>query len=216
MLGALNSACVLSGGSCKSKELRHEDPQSRAQAGARARRSSPAAWSCWSRTYRMWTVGMHELGASPAIRASSSRPSARRLATWPGSSSPSSTASPRRACSPTRSKAGCKTAGAPPCGSMTRSTELCPQLGRHRYLRQEGDEMVRFRAQHHRQRTAHVQGALGRHSHHLCWQYWTPGGEEPEFARPQDPKYRRKIEMWKKMPLWASRMIGPVISPALP
>jgi len=50
----------------------------------------------------------------------------------------------------------------------------------------------------------------------LCWQYWTPGGEEPEFTRPEDPKYRRKVQMWKRMPLWVSRVIGPVISPALP
>jgi FemAB-related protein (PEP-CTERM system-associated) len=50
----------------------------------------------------------------------------------------------------------------------------------------------------------------------LCWQYWTPGGEEPALARPEDPKYRRKVEMWKRMPLWVSRVLGPVISPALP
>ena len=50
----------------------------------------------------------------------------------------------------------------------------------------------------------------------LCWQYWTPDGEEPALARPDDPRYRRKIELWKKMPLWVSRLVGPVISPALP
>jgi hypothetical protein len=50
----------------------------------------------------------------------------------------------------------------------------------------------------------------------LCWQYWTPHGQEPALARPDDPKYRRKVELWKKMPLWASRVIGPVISQALP
>jgi FemAB-related protein (PEP-CTERM system-associated) len=50
----------------------------------------------------------------------------------------------------------------------------------------------------------------------LCWQYWTPRGEEPALARPNDPRYRRKVEIWKRMPLWASRVLGPVISPALP
>ena len=50
----------------------------------------------------------------------------------------------------------------------------------------------------------------------LCWQYWTPNGAEPAFARPEDPRYRGKVEMWKRMPLWVSRVIGPVISPALP
>ena len=50
----------------------------------------------------------------------------------------------------------------------------------------------------------------------LYWQYWTPGGEEPALARPEDPRYRRKVQMWKRMPLWVSRVLGPVISPALP
>ncbi len=50
----------------------------------------------------------------------------------------------------------------------------------------------------------------------LCWQYWTRDGAEPALARPQEARYRRKVELWKKMPLWASRLIGPVISPALP
>ena len=50
----------------------------------------------------------------------------------------------------------------------------------------------------------------------LCWQYWTPYGEQPALARPDDPKYRRKVQLWKRMPLWASRVIGPLISPALP
>jgi len=51
---------------------------------------------------------------------------------------------------------------------------------------------------------------------HLYWQYWTPDGQEPAFVRPEDPKYRRKVEIWKRMPLWVSRVVGPVISPALP
>lgn len=49
----------------------------------------------------------------------------------------------------------------------------------------------------------------------LCWQYWTPDGGEPALARPDDPRYRRKIEMWRKMPLWLTRAMGPVISRAL-
>jgi FemAB-related protein (PEP-CTERM system-associated) len=50
----------------------------------------------------------------------------------------------------------------------------------------------------------------------LHWQYWTACGKAPVLTRPEDPKYQRKVEIWKRMPLWASRLIGPVISPALP
>jgi serine/alanine adding enzyme len=49
----------------------------------------------------------------------------------------------------------------------------------------------------------------------LCWQYWTRDGEEPAFARPDDPKYHSKVEMWKRMPLWLTRLMGPVVSRAL-
>jgi serine/alanine adding enzyme len=49
----------------------------------------------------------------------------------------------------------------------------------------------------------------------LCWQYWTPDGKEVALARPDDPRYRRKVEIWRRMPLWMSRLLGPVISPAL-
>jgi len=50
----------------------------------------------------------------------------------------------------------------------------------------------------------------------LHWQYWTPPGQQLRLASPDDARYRRKVEMWKKLPLWASRVIGPAISPALP
>lgn len=49
----------------------------------------------------------------------------------------------------------------------------------------------------------------------LCWQYWTPPGGRLSLATPTDDRYRGKVEAWKKMPLWATRLIGPVISPAL-
>ena len=50
----------------------------------------------------------------------------------------------------------------------------------------------------------------------LHWQYWTRPGGQLQVANPNDGRYRKKIEMWKRMPLWMSRVIGPVISSALP
>jgi len=49
----------------------------------------------------------------------------------------------------------------------------------------------------------------------LCWQYWAADGKDVVPARPDDPRYRRKVEMWKRMPLWMSRLLGPAISPGL-
>ncbi len=49
----------------------------------------------------------------------------------------------------------------------------------------------------------------------LCWQYWTSPGHDLVLATPNEGRYRRKVEMWKKMPLWATRVMGPMISPAL-
>ena len=49
----------------------------------------------------------------------------------------------------------------------------------------------------------------------LCWQYWTPRGRLLTLATPTSKRYRNKVEVWKKIPLWATRLIGPVISRAL-
>jgi len=50
----------------------------------------------------------------------------------------------------------------------------------------------------------------------LHWQYWTQPGRQLHLANPSEERYRKKIEAWKRMPLWMSRVIGPMISPALP
>ena len=46
----------------------------------------------------------------------------------------------------------------------------------------------------------------------LNYQYWTRPGHELSFLSPDNPKYRKKVEMWKKLPLWLTRLIGPYIS----
>lgn len=51
---------------------------------------------------------------------------------------------------------------------------------------------------------------------HLYWQYWTPPGMELHLVKPDDPKYRRKTEVWKKLPLRVTRILGPRISCSLP
>lgn len=50
----------------------------------------------------------------------------------------------------------------------------------------------------------------------LNWQYWTRPGCELSLPQQDSPKYKKKVDMWKKLPLWATRLIGPVISRSLP
>jgi predicted N-acyltransferase len=50
----------------------------------------------------------------------------------------------------------------------------------------------------------------------LNWQYWTRHGREPRLTTPEEPRYKRKIEMWKRLPLSMTRILGPRISCSLP
>ena len=49
----------------------------------------------------------------------------------------------------------------------------------------------------------------------LNYQYWTPPGRPLREVNPENPSFQRKIEMWKKMPLWFTRMVGPRIARSL-
>ena len=50
----------------------------------------------------------------------------------------------------------------------------------------------------------------------LCYQYWARPGHELSLAKPDNPKYKNKVEMWKRLPLWITRLVGPHISRNLP
>jgi len=50
----------------------------------------------------------------------------------------------------------------------------------------------------------------------LHYQYWTYPGHELSLVKPNEPKYKRKVELWKKLPLWATRLAGPYLSCSLP
>lgn len=43
----------------------------------------------------------------------------------------------------------------------------------------------------------------------------TASGEAPRAVSPLDPKYQRKIRVWKTLPLWVANMIGPHLSRGL-
>ena len=47
------------------------------------------------------------------------------------------------------------------------------------------------------------------------WQYYSRKGDITD-ARPNSGKYDRKIEAWKKMPVWLTKVIGPTIIRGIP
>ena len=49
----------------------------------------------------------------------------------------------------------------------------------------------------------------------LHYQYWVRPGHDLSIASPDNPKFSRKVEVWKRLPLWATRLLGPFISRSL-
>jgi FemAB-related protein (PEP-CTERM system-associated) len=47
------------------------------------------------------------------------------------------------------------------------------------------------------------------------WQYHVRRGEV-SAVRPDNPKYRRRIETWQKLPIWLTRLVGPSIVRGIP
>lgn len=50
----------------------------------------------------------------------------------------------------------------------------------------------------------------------LHYQYWSRPGLDFSPVVPSSPKYRKKVELWKKLPLWTTRLVGPFLSRNLP
>jgi serine/alanine adding enzyme len=50
----------------------------------------------------------------------------------------------------------------------------------------------------------------------LHYQYWVHPDSQLSILSPDNPKYQRKVQMWKKLPFWTTRLLGPYISKNLP
>lgn len=46
----------------------------------------------------------------------------------------------------------------------------------------------------------------------LSYQYWVGPGEELAVLSPDSPRYRRKVELWRRLPLWLTNCLSPAIS----
>lgn len=50
----------------------------------------------------------------------------------------------------------------------------------------------------------------------LVWEYWTENGHGLPELHPQNPRYALAVALWKRLPLWAANMIGPLIVRSIP
>ena len=50
----------------------------------------------------------------------------------------------------------------------------------------------------------------------LQWHYWLHNGQQLPELNPQNPKYKLAIEIWKRLPLYMTTVLGPRISKYLP
>ena len=50
----------------------------------------------------------------------------------------------------------------------------------------------------------------------LYWQYYLPDGGDIPQLNVKNPKYQFAISTWRKLPLWATRTIGPLVSGSIP
>ena len=55
----------------------------------------------------------------------------------------------------------------------------------------------------------------GAQPHPAIWQYYLRCGSIDEM-RPTSPRYRRLIQMWRHLPVWLTRLVGPVIVRGIP
>jgi FemAB-related protein (PEP-CTERM system-associated) len=51
----------------------------------------------------------------------------------------------------------------------------------------------------------------GAEPHQLHWHYWLPSGGSIPTLNPSNPKYARRIQLWKRLPLWCANILGPHI-----
>ncbi len=56
----------------------------------------------------------------------------------------------------------------------------------------------------------------GAKPHQLYWYYWLRKGEELPSINPDNPKYKMAIDLWRKLPLSVTKILGPKIVKYIP
>lgn len=50
----------------------------------------------------------------------------------------------------------------------------------------------------------------------LYWSYWVPGGASVPELNPENPRYRLPIQLWQRLPVPVTKLIGPPLAKRLP
>ena len=85
-----------------------------------------------------------------------------------------------------------------------------------RYACSEGCTVFDFGRSSHDSATFRFKKQWGAVPVQLHWNYWLADGGELPRLNPDNPKYRLAIAAWQRMPLWATRLIGPRLVKYLP
>jgi len=64
--------------------------------------------------------------------------------------------------------------------------------------------------------TYHFKKQWGAEERQLYWHYWTKEGTEKPEVNPHNPKYKIFITIWRRLPLWITKTIGPRIVRNIP
>lgn len=84
------------------------------------------------------------------------------------------------------------------------------------YAVSEGYEFFDFGRSTRGAGTYHFKKQWGAKPYEHHWYYITPDHSKPPELNPDNPKFRLMIALWKRMPVWLSRLVGPPIVKHLP
>jgi serine/alanine adding enzyme len=64
--------------------------------------------------------------------------------------------------------------------------------------------------------TFHFKKQWGAAPQPMCWEYWLPPGKAMPEQNPDNPKFKKAIETWQKLPLGLTNLLGPHIVRGIP
>ena len=108
----------------------------------------------------------------------------------------------------------------PWASTLRRANELNANMGLYwhmlQYACQQGCHTFDFGRSTQGASTYRFKKQWGAEPVQLQWHYWLAGGGDLPKLNPDNPKYRAAIAVWQKLPVWATRLLGPMIVRNIP